>query len=185
MPALSPERIAAINALEDTIRTDTKTKTLRTELWRSLDFNGNGIVSLAEIDKWVVERYPLLNSKPALMRAYKKTTLKDGNGDDWVQRNEFIKLLRNIFYFNRVYMVFDDIDTDDDRRIDLSEFERGFDVLRLGEEHTAENVFKAIDRNGGGFILFNEFCSWFAKNMNVEDLLADELEDMEVVGKEN
>ena len=39
--------------------------------WRSLDFNGNGKVSLAEIDKFVVERYPLLNHKPALMRAYK------------------------------------------------------------------------------------------------------------------
>ena len=39
--------------------------------WKSLDFNGNNVVSLAEIDKWVVEHYPQLNHKPALMRAYK------------------------------------------------------------------------------------------------------------------
>jgi Ca2+-binding EF-hand superfamily protein len=175
---INPELITKLNALEDNIRADTKTKTLRTALWQSLDFNGNGIVSLAEIDKWVVERYPLLNSKPALMRAYKKTTLKDGDGDAWVERKEFIKLLRNLFYFNRVFIVFDNIDTDDDRRIDLEEFKTGFEVLNLDAD--AEKVFTEIDRNGGGFILFNEFCSWFAKNMNVEELLADELNDVEL-----
>lgn len=174
---MDPNLIIRINALEDQIRADTKTKELRTKLWRGLDFNGNGIVSLAEIDKWVVERYPLLNSKPALMRAYKKTTLKDGNGDDWVQRREFIKLLRNLFYFNRVYLVFDEIDTDDDRRIDLTEFKTGFDKLKMAE-HDAKTVFNEIDRNCGGYILFNEFCSWFAKNMNVEELLEEELEEM-------
>lgn len=172
---MNPELITKINALEDQIRADCKTAKGRRSLWRGLDFNGNGIVSLAEIDKFVVERYPLLNSKPALMRAYKKTTLKEGNGDDWVQRNEFVKLLRNIFYFNRVYLVFDEIDTDDDRRIDLDEFKTGFDTLKM--EQDAETVFTEIDRNGGGYILFNEFCSWFAKNMNVLDLLADELEE--------
>ena len=176
---MDPVKITRINALEDQIRLDTATKELRTKLWRGLDFNGNGIVSLAEIDKWVVERYPLLNSKPALMRAYKKTTLKDGNGDDWVQRREFIKLLRNLFYFNRVYLVFDEIDTDDDRRIDLTEFKTGFDKLKM-ENHDAETVFSEIDRNGGGYILFNEFCSWFAKNMNVEELLEEELEDIKI-----
>ena len=36
--------------------------------------------------KLVVEKYPLLNNKPALMRAYKATTSKEGggDGDDWV-----------------------------------------------------------------------------------------------------
>jgi hypothetical protein len=50
-------------------------------VWTGLDFNGNGAVSLAEIDKWVVEQYPLLDSKPALMRAYKRTTSRAGGGD--------------------------------------------------------------------------------------------------------
>lgn len=33
--------------------------------WEAIDYNGNGLVSLAEIDKWVVESYPKLNNKPA------------------------------------------------------------------------------------------------------------------------
>jgi len=42
----------------------------------------------------VVEKYPLLNHKPALMRAYKTTiNSSDSNGDDWVQRKEFKMLL--------------------------------------------------------------------------------------------
>ena len=50
--------------------------------WRSLDFNGNGIVSLAELDKWVVQSFPLLNNKAALRRAFIRTTTRDGDGDD-------------------------------------------------------------------------------------------------------
>jgi hypothetical protein len=37
------------------------------------------LTRLAENNKWAI-------SKPALMRAYKKTTLKDGDGDPWVER---------------------------------------------------------------------------------------------------
>merc|ERR1719379_886875 len=68
------------------------------KLWERLDFNGNNIVSLAEIDKLAVEKYPLLNHKPALMRAYKATIKSpDANGDDWVNKKEFKALLGNLF----------------------------------------------------------------------------------------
>ena len=33
--------------------------------WDAIDYNGNNIVSLAEIDRWVVDTYPQLNNKPA------------------------------------------------------------------------------------------------------------------------
>ena len=63
-------------------------------LWARMDSNGNGSISLAEIDKLVEQRYPLLNNKPALMRAYKQTCLKDGgDGDAFIQRHEFPMLL--------------------------------------------------------------------------------------------
>ena len=54
----------------------------------------------------VAEQYPLLNHKPALMRAF-KATLGAGNGDDWVQKNEFKMLLSNLFYFNKLFWLFD------------------------------------------------------------------------------
>lgn len=42
------------------------------------------------------------NNKPALLRAYRKTTKMDGNGDAFVQPREFPMLLQNIYYFNKV-----------------------------------------------------------------------------------
>lgn len=80
-----------------------------------MDFNGNDIVSLAEIDKLVIDKGWDI-SKPAMMRAYKQTTLKDGDGDAWVEKKEFRALLRNLFFVENLWEIFDDLDTGDDRR---------------------------------------------------------------------
>jgi Ca2+-binding EF-hand superfamily protein len=133
------------------------------KMWSNLDFNGNGKVSLAEIDKFVIEQYPILNHKPALMRAYKKT-MKDGDGDDWVEKKEFKMLLGNLFYFNKLFWLFDAVDEDKDRRMSLQEFKMCLVSagMKMGEAK-AQAEFKKIDVNGGGQILFDEFCSWFTK----------------------
>ena len=47
-------------------------------------------------------KFPSLNNKYALMRAYKYTTLEEGDGDAWVERDEFPSLLKNLFFFNKV-----------------------------------------------------------------------------------
>eukprot|EP00434_Breviolum_minutum_P021401 symbB.v1.2.018884.t1/scaffold1500.1/size115144/8 len=76
------------------------------KMWKRLDFNGNNIVSLAEVDKLANEQFPLLNHKPALMRAF-QATLRAGNGDEWVQKHEFKMLLGNLFYFNKLFWLFE------------------------------------------------------------------------------
>lgn len=137
------------------------------QLWKRLDYNGNNVVSLAEIDKMVVElvnggTWPAwLNNKPALMRAYKKTILKDGDGDDWVEKKEFHALLLNIFWFNKLWQVFDAVDTGDDRRIDANEFCRGMQHMGLNmSQQEAMQEFQKIDSNHGGQVLFVEFCAY-------------------------
>mmetsp|Transcript_41377 Transcript_41377/g.74911 ORF Transcript_41377/g.74911 Transcript_41377/m.74911 type:complete len:485 (+) Transcript_41377:76-1530(+) len=143
------------------------------QLWKRLDYNNNGIVSLAEIDKMVVElvsggSWPAwLNNKPALMRAYKKTIAKDGNGDDWVQKPEFHALLLNIYWFNKLWQVFDVIDTGNDRRIDVNEFTRGISALGLQmSQSEAQLEFSKVDSNHGGQVLFVEFCAYIRKRVN-------------------
>jgi Ca2+-binding EF-hand superfamily protein len=132
--------------------------------WRSLDFNGNGIVSLAELDKWVVQSFPLLNNKHALMRAFVRTTTRDGDGDDWVQRREFKALLVNVIYFNRAFELFDSIDTGRDQRVDFEEFFSAVGRLGLGlDRKQALTEFNRIDKNGGGQLLFDEFCEWLVE----------------------
>ena len=60
-----------------------------------------------------------------------------------------------------LYAAFDHIDTGDDNRIDLSEFKQGLVFIKdwgvVVEDAEAE--FSVID-DGGGQILFDEFCHW-------------------------
>jgi Ca2+-binding EF-hand superfamily protein len=151
-------------------------KTDLKKLWRRLDYNGNNIVSLAEIDKMVSDLtsngvWPAyLNSKPALMRAYKKTILKDGDGDDWVEKKEFHALLLNIFWFGKLFQIFQAVDTGADRRIDVNEFCAGLSQLGLNmspQEASAE--FSKIDQNHGGQVLFVELCAYVRKRVNPDD----------------
>lgn len=150
-------------------KTVTDRKKLR-KLWNTIDYNGNGIVSLAEIDKLVVEQYPILNHKPALMRAYKRT-IQSGDGDDWVEKKEFRALLANLFYFNKIFWIFDQVDNDRDRRLTYQEFKTCLTVTNCKmPEHQARQEFHTIDRNSGGIILFDEFCRWFTHKQCPEAL---------------
>lgn len=144
------------------------------EFWEILDVNGNGKVSLAEIDKLMVYSYPKLNNKKALMRAYKQTCLMDGgDGDAWVEPHELSQLLVNLFYFNKLYAAFIDIDRDFDRRLDKNEFYQGAKKLGLKLTRKQANAeFAEMDTNDGGVVLFDEFCVWYTKKINPEREIA-------------
>jgi Ca2+-binding EF-hand superfamily protein len=91
------------------------------------DVNGNGALSLAEIDKVAVEIFPKYDHKSALMRAYKPA---DADGDGCVGRAEFGKLLHYLIYFTDLWQTFDEIDADHDKRLDLGEFARASALVR-------------------------------------------------------
>ena len=84
-----------------------------------MDFNGNGSLSLAEIDKAIVELWPQFDHKKAVLRAYKAA---DRNGDGFIKRREFRLLLEYIIYFNRLWDTFEWIDANHDQRLDRDEF---------------------------------------------------------------
>jgi len=142
-------------------RLDVPDRKTRGELFRRMDYNGNGGLSLAEIDKAVIELYPEYNHKPSLMRAYKAA---DVTGDGFIQRKEFRKLLHYLVYFNNVWHLFEQIDSNGDRRLDAQEFIEGCRVVGIEglSPVELEREFGEIDGNGGGFVLFDEFCSWCA-----------------------
>merc|ERR1719291_34239 len=152
------------DAAETSIKAAMKDNAKLHTLWNNLDFNGNNIVSLAEIDKFVVEKFPVLNHKPALMRAYKYTISRagGGDGDDWVEKKEFKALLGNLFYFNKIFWVFESGDTDKDRRLNFADFKRCLIVCGAKmSEAEMQADFAKVDRNQGGMILFDEFCYYF------------------------
>ena len=136
-------------------------KSERDTLFHRMDNNGNGKLSLAEIDKAVAETWPEFNHKPALMRAYRAA---DIDTDGFIKRHEFRLLLEYLVYFNNLWHKFEEIDSNGDRRLTQQEFQVGCVVI--GEKLSrieARAEFSAMDENGGGYILFDEFCGWCAR----------------------
>ncbi|CAJ1350225.1 unnamed protein product [Effrenium voratum] len=109
----------------------------REELFKLVDVNHNGMLSLAEVDKAlpdVMGCTALFNAKPAIIRAFLAATGRpparhDGeayrkHSKDYVKPGEqFRKLIQYLHEFFEMYLIFQDMaDGDADRRIDCKEF---------------------------------------------------------------
>jgi hypothetical protein len=101
------------------------------------------------------------------MRAYPAA---DKDSDSFITRREFGKLLQYLVYFNHLWDVFDSIDSNHDHRLSRPEFLNGCQAVGLQlspAEATAE--FALADKNGGGFVLFDEFSRWCALKQVVQE----------------
>jgi len=141
------------------------------ELWKAMDDNGNGLVSLAEIDRYVTKNFPEYNSahyKPALVRAYK---LADADGSGLISRDEFGTLIRGLAYFNDLWKRFEAVDTDGDRSVTLAEFVEGRAALGLGRLSAAgaEALFVQVDVDGSGRLRFYELATFCASHLAADD----------------
>lgn len=100
------------------------------------------------------------------MRAYNaakdKLKSKHSFGDDYVSKAEFKYFLLYLRQYYEYWMAFDSIDTSNDRRITEEEFKFALPVLQKWGIQVTDpvKIFKEIDTNNGGFILFDEFCKW-------------------------
>ena len=151
----------------------------RDQLWPQIDVNANGLVSLAELDKGlrdVLRCYQIYNCKPAIIRAF--TAAKDAvpsskpHSDYYIDRAEFRLALLYLRQYFEYFQAFSRIDTNDDRRISKKEFLDAVPMMEqwVGPIKNPEATFREVDDNGGGYILFAEFCDWaIRKNLALEE----------------
>lgn len=151
----------------------------RKRLFRQFDPNGNGLLSLAEADKGVVVDLQLgdVCSKQVIMRAFNaaKSVNQSGNkaqNDDYVDISEFRMFLLYLRQYLELWVMFDAIDTNKDKRIEKAEFAAAVAlVAKWGFKiDNPDAVFSEIDRDGGGMILFDEFAHWAIQHkLDLED----------------
>merc|ERR1712183_807871 len=156
-------------------------KAKRRELFNQFDPNGNGYLSLAEVDKGmrdVLQSDELFDCKQAVNRAFhfakNKSQGDSKHGDDLLEFREFRLFLQTLRQFFEYYQAFARIDTGDDNRVSLEEFTspeiKASIETWVGPVDDMEAEFKKIDKNGGGQILFSEFVVWaLEKNLDIED----------------
>ena len=134
------------------------------DLFSRLDMNRNNMLSLAELDKAVVELWPRFNNKPALMRAYKAADL---NGNGFLGRREFKFFLTFLVVYTNLFQRFQSMDTNGDRRLSLEEFLTAKANANRSEAEL-RSIFASLDTNHGGYILFDEFCEFEAQRTLAE-----------------
>ncbi|KAI1338001.1 flagellar calcium-binding protein-like protein TB-44A [Xylariaceae sp. FL0016] len=158
---------------------DPAAKAQRDDLWNRIDVNGNGYLSLAEVDKGIRDELALTSlydAKPAIMRAFqaakRAVKTKSPRGGDYVERPEFRLLLLYLREYFELFRAFERVDTGDDRRVDFQEFVKARPLVEkwVGPLPDYEDEFAKIDKNGGGQVLFDEFAEWaIAKKLDLED----------------
>ena len=150
-------------------KNDEKSKKRRKELWKRADPNGNGYLSSAEVDLMVRDTVgeEMFSAKPVIQSAF-HAARKSGGGKqtgraaDYIERKEFRTLLIMLRQYYELYAMFNRLDTSDDRRIDSGEFTQGAEMVKGWgvEVGDPDAEFAAIDIDGGGKILFDEFAKW-------------------------
>lgn len=156
-------------------------KAKRVELFGQFDPNGNGFISLAEVDKGcrdVLELFEIFECKKVIMRAFHAAKgAHDGKsqselGPDFIERCEFRLLLVYLRKYFEAWQMFEGIDSGEDYRIDLEEFKAAVPKIELWgfSVDDPDSAFAEIDANGGGQLLFDEFADWaIKKGLDLED----------------
>ena len=102
-------------------------------MFKQFDPNGNGYLSLAEVDKGILDILKiesLFQCKPAVIRAFtyakdfSNSKNEDGPGEDFIEMSEFRVFLLALRQYFEYFEAFRRIDENMDRKINIEEFKK-------------------------------------------------------------
>ena len=134
----------------------------RERLFRRLDADGHGFLSLAQIEEAASELLPHVKNRPALVAAY---TAADVKSDGWIGRREFRQVLAHLVFFNDRWPLFESVAAGQNRRLSPAQFCAA--CAHVGcptDPADAAVVFAELDKEGSGSVSKEAFCTWVATN---------------------
>ena len=156
------------------IEDNEEAKIERIKLYNNIDVNSNGSLSINEIFVVISHKinYHNSNLKSAVFKAFETIRLlrdeksKLNCEDHFLIFREFRKFLVYLRQYFEYYLMFEAIDSNDTRKVDIYEFEAALPFIKKwGHEiFDVKKSFKEIDDNESGIITFDEFCFWAIKN---------------------
>ena len=154
-------------------------KAIRDELWKGFDMNGNGLLSLAEVDKGLRDVLclgdNLFRAKKAIMSAFKaakNAVKKKGQHDaDYVNRCEFRLLLKYLWEYFAIYNAFMTLEEDGDLRLSKDEFTKNKDKIEkiVGHISNPDAEWNKMKIGVNGHVLFSDFAEWSYSKLTVSD----------------
>jgi len=165
----------------------------RKKMFSGFDPNGNGLLSLAEVDKGIRDVLKLDNVfalKQVIMRAFQaaKDSMpnKGKHSGDYIEKNEFRVFLVYLRQYFEYYEMFDIVNVDGDKTIDYNEFVAALPrIEKWGVKvEDPKKTFAEIDVDKGGNLRFDEFCNWAVK-FNLDIDTDDDFEDEALAGLKN
>ena len=150
-------------------KSDTE-KAMRAAQFLQFDPNGNGYLSLAEVDKGlrdVLALDDIFDCKPVIMRAFQAAkglntkAGKPSRGDDYIEKNEFRMLLVYLSEYMKIWEAFSIADDTDDKRLNKNEFSTMYKTLgRWAPNMTVDQCWDACCPKGAQNLVFTDFAEW-------------------------
>lgn len=162
----------------------------RLAIYNQFDMNGNGYLSLAEIDKGirdVLELPELFDAKPVIIRAYEASknmiTAKHSFGDDYVSKAEFRYLLIYLRMYYHLWLEFEELDKSGERRLGESDFVNGKEKLAvwgIKMDNPSEKFHELCKKYGEhAHLTFTDFCDWACNlHLNTAHKTTDSHDDL-------
>ena len=141
------------------------TKDERRQLFEMMDTSGDGSLTVREVETAVSTLWPQFNNAEAMKVAFRAAdSSEDGQAGGTIGRREFGLFLEHLVFFNKLWSKFSILDGSGDGRLDVEEFQKGCKMvgIKLKQEQVAHE-FGTMDIDGGGTIVFSEFCVWSAR----------------------
>ena len=85
-----------------------------------------------------------------------------------ITRRKFPYFLKFLLYFTDLWKVFDKMDNDKTTKLSLDKFTRNRAALEKDmSKQRAEEIYREMDKDGGGSVGFDDFCNWLLRQPKV------------------